>query len=69
MALYLFKVPKDVHPNERWFTIAFQVFIPYIIAGFGMVGAGLVLDKVQVSLLTVYKTAISQHSQEFLIVY
>jgi hypothetical protein len=34
---------------ERWYTIAFQIFIPYLIAGFGMVSAGIVLDKVQVS--------------------
>lgn len=32
---------------ERWYTIAFQVLIPYIIAGYGMVGAGIVLDIVQ----------------------
>lgn len=37
------------HPdNETYFSIAIQVFIPFLIAGFGMVGAGLVLDNVQV---------------------
>lgn len=33
--------------NETYLTIAIQVFIPFLIAGFGMVGAGLVLDIVQ----------------------
>jgi len=32
---------------ERWYTIALQIFIPYLIAGCGMVAAGIVLDKVQ----------------------
>ena len=39
------------HPleqDEAWWQIAIQVFIPYMIAGFGMVAAGLVLDAVQV---------------------
>lgn len=34
--------------DENSFSIALQVFIPYIIAGFGTVGAGMVLDVVQV---------------------
>ena len=34
--------------NESYLAIAIQVFIPFLIAGFGMVGAGLVLDLVQV---------------------
>lgn len=34
--------------NESYLAIAIQVFIPFLIAGFGMVGAGLVLDVVQV---------------------
>lgn len=33
--------------DEGSFSIALQVFIPYIIAGFGTVGAGMVLDVVQ----------------------
>lgn len=40
---------EDVH--ETYFSIAVQVFIPFLIAGFGMVGAGLVLDIVQVSII------------------
>lgn len=35
--------------SETYLSIAIQVFIPFLIAGFGMVGAGLVLDVVQVS--------------------
>ena len=34
--------------NEASWQIAIQVFFPYLIAGFGMVGAGMVLDIVQV---------------------
>ncbi|XP_049822008.1 solute carrier family 41 member 1-like isoform X2 [Aethina tumida] len=33
--------------QETYFSIAIQVFIPFLIAGFGMVFAGLVLDKIQ----------------------
>lgn len=35
--------------GETYFSISIQVFIPFLIAGFGMVFAGLVLDKIQVS--------------------
>lgn len=38
----------DVQIQETYFSIAIQVFIPFLVAGFGMVGAGLVLDLVQV---------------------
>ena len=37
-------------PEEAAWQIALQVFFPYIIAGFGMVAAGMVLDIVQVSI-------------------
>ncbi|GLV44569.1 uncharacterized protein CBL_13499 [Carabus blaptoides fortunei] len=37
----------DIQTKETYFSIAIQVFIPFLIAGFGMVGAGLVLDLVQ----------------------
>lgn len=42
----------DVEANEAvreetWFEIGLQVFFPYIVAGFGTVGAGMVLDVVQ----------------------
>lgn len=39
----------DPSEHESSFTICIQVFIPFLIAGFGTVGAGLVLDVVQVS--------------------
>lgn len=39
---------QDPPNEETYFSIAIQVFIPFLIAGFGMVGAGLVLDVVQV---------------------
>ena len=34
-------------PLESYLAITIQVFIPFLIAGLGMVGAGLVLDLVQ----------------------
>ncbi|CAB4056875.1 SLC41A [Lepeophtheirus salmonis] len=36
--------PKEDNETALWIT--FQIFIPFILAGFGMVGAGLVLDSV-----------------------
>jgi len=33
--------------QETYFSIAIQVFIPFLVAGFGMVFAGLVLDRIQ----------------------
>ena len=38
---------KMIYTDERWYTILAQVIVPFIIAGFGMVGAGVVLDIVQ----------------------
>ncbi|CAH1785051.1 unnamed protein product [Owenia fusiformis] len=39
---------KDISEEEETsLSIALQVFLPYIIAGFGTVGAGIVLDQVQ----------------------
>lgn len=40
--------PVQVEKGESSLAIALQVFFPYIIAGFGTVGAGMVLDIVQV---------------------
>ena len=41
---------RDVEPRkETMWHIAIQVFIPFLIAGFGMMTAGLLLDKVQVN--------------------
>lgn len=42
-------------PLESYLAITIQVFIPFLVAGLGMVGAGLVLDLVQVSVVF-YKT-------------
>lgn len=36
--------------DESYRAMAIQVFIPFLVAGLGMVGAGLVLDIVQVTL-------------------
>ena len=33
--------------KERWYTVLLEVLFPFFIAGFGMVAAGVVLDKVQ----------------------
>ena len=37
--------------HEKWYVITLQILLPFFIAGFGMVGAGVVLDIVQVSLI------------------
>ena len=34
--------------NETYLSLTLQIFVPFVIAGFGMVGAGLLLDYVQV---------------------
>lgn len=39
---------KDAPAVEPLWSIAIQVFVPFLIAGFGTVGAGLVLDVIQV---------------------
>lgn len=36
--------------HETYLSIAIQVFIPFLIAGLGMVFAGLVFDKIQVNI-------------------
>lgn len=41
-------VADENEPLESYLAITIQVFIPFLIAGLGMVGAGLVLDIVQV---------------------
>jgi len=46
-----FKIHKP-DDDSAW-QIALQVFFPYIVAGLGMVGAGVVLDIVQVGLMSV----------------
>ena len=39
---------QEEDPQEAAWQIAVQVFIPYLVAGMGMVAAGMVLDYVQV---------------------
>ena len=34
--------------EEKWYIVASQVFLPFMIAGLGMVAAGLVLERVKV---------------------
>ncbi|CAF1529236.1 unnamed protein product, partial [Adineta ricciae] len=46
------KTVISVHKNttrnpEQWYTVGSQVFLPFMIAGFGMVAAGLVLEHVK----------------------
>lgn len=43
-------VHEEKHSDERWYIILVQVLLPFFIAGFGMVAAGVVLDIVQVRL-------------------
>ncbi len=43
---------EEVKYDESCLSLSFQVFIPFLIAGFGTVGAGLVLDWVQVFVLS-----------------
>ncbi|XP_071558944.1 solute carrier family 41 member 1-like isoform X1 [Temnothorax nylanderi] len=43
----IYGVTEEDEPVESYLAITIQVFIPFLIAGLGMVGAGLVLDLVQ----------------------
>lgn len=48
------KIYEDNQIQETYLSIAIQVFIPFLIAGFGMVFAGLVLDKIRVIICDKY---------------
>lgn len=48
------KIFEDNQIQETYLSIAIQVFIPFLIAGFGMVFAGLVLDKIRVIMCDKY---------------
>lgn len=48
------KIYEDNQIQETYLTIAIQVFIPFLIAGFGMVFAGLVLDEIRVIMCDKY---------------
>lgn len=41
---------KDISLNdqEKWYIIASQMFVPFMVAGLGMVAAGLILERVKV---------------------
>jgi hypothetical protein len=43
--------------DESYRAMAVQVFIPFLVAGLGMVGAGLVLDIVQVPIVEFHQIA------------
>lgn len=42
------EAPSSVD-EEKWYTITLQVFIPFMIAGIGTIGAGIVLGDVEVN--------------------
>ena len=46
---------KKTEEDETSCSIGMQVVLPHIVAGFGMVAAGIVLDVVQVSWLTIFR--------------
>jgi hypothetical protein len=46
--------------TENVWSISIQVFIPFLVAGLGMVGAGLVLDYVQVIVFVFVKCKVMQ---------
>lgn len=39
---------SDYLHSEKWYSITLQVFIPFMIAGVGTIGAGIVLGNVEV---------------------
>lgn len=40
--------PTSDFEEEKWYSITLQVFIPFMIAGMGTIGAGIVLGNVEV---------------------
>jgi hypothetical protein len=50
--------------TENVWSISIQVFIPFLVAGLGMVGAGLVLDIVQVIVFMFVKCKVMQRHLE-----
>ncbi|CAH0561825.1 unnamed protein product [Brassicogethes aeneus] len=38
---------QKTYESEKWYSVTMQVFIPFMIAGIGTIGAGIVLDDVQ----------------------
>lgn len=39
----------SVYKQQKWYIILLQTFLPFFVAGFGMVAAGVLLDILQVS--------------------
>lgn len=39
---------NEEHQHEKWYHSLIQIVIPFLIAGMGMVGAGVLLNEVQV---------------------
>lgn len=39
----------DCLKNEKWYFVTLQVAVPFLIAGMGTIGAGLILGMVEVS--------------------
>jgi len=53
--------PRALHEEtETVWSVTIQVFIPFLVAGLGMVGAGLVLDVVQVIVFMFVKCKVTQ---------
>jgi len=57
----IYGVTEEDEPLESYLAITIQVFIPFLIAGLGMVGAGLVLDLVQVRIFFTLILIINSH--------
>ncbi|XP_050313306.1 solute carrier family 41 member 1-like [Anthonomus grandis grandis] len=38
---------KEILKKEKWYSVGIQIFIPFMIAGVGTIGAGVVLGKVE----------------------
>lgn len=41
---------QSTRGEEKWYAFAIQVFIPFMIAGVGTIGAGIVLGEVEVGI-------------------
>lgn len=41
-------VPSETDDEETYFSIGLQVLLPFLVAGMGMVGAGIYLSHIQV---------------------
>lgn len=63
---YRFDLEEDHnHEEETSCTIALQISFPFLMAGMGMVAAGLILDKVQVCAVFVYLVPLVENVYSF----